>query len=88
VSALGFTRGLPFTVEEDDLTLAWRGGVFLCGMCMRPFAVGDTARWIYSGFRNAPNTFVCTGCDGPDVLDRWTDRWRNVITPILRRWGS
>lgn len=84
-----FTKGRPFTVTDHDLTINWGGRGrhgFVCGMCDRYFEVGDRARWVYMS--KAPNIFVCSSCDGPDVADRFGRRWREVIAPILRQWGK
>jgi hypothetical protein len=82
-------KGKPFVVIEPMLRLPW-GGVgrshFGCDFCMKLFEVGDVARWVYVEGR--PNIFVCEADDGPDVAERFTQRWDTVIRPILKRWGD
>jgi hypothetical protein len=79
----------PFVVVEPMLRLNWGGrgrSQFCCGFCMKLFEVGDVARWVYVEGR--PNTFVCEADDGPDVAERFKERWDTVIRPILDRWGA
>jgi hypothetical protein len=83
-----FLSGKPFVVTEDELKLPWAGRgrvAFSCGFCPKQFELGDTVRWVY--VEGAPNTFVCTEHDGPDVAERFREHWRTVIRPILDRWA-
>ena len=81
--------GKPFVATDEHMTLPWNGKgreAFCCGMCMHLFEMGETVRWVYVD--KAPNTFVCVECDGPDIAQRFSERWITVIKPILRRWGD
>lgn len=75
---MSFTDGVRWQVTAKDLTYSWSGeknaAAFRCRLCGHKFAVGDTARFVYANFKDSPsnygNFFTCTGCDGPDVLER------------------
>lgn len=82
-----WTNQEPFVVVEEMLHLNWGGRgshIFCCGFCHHRFEVNDEARWVY--VEGCPNTFVCKNCDGSDVVERFQERWRTVIKPILDRW--
>lgn len=87
-----FATQQPFVVTEADLANRhWGGGRgavgLACGFCLRVPEVGETWRWIAVP-AGASNTFVCPVDDGPDVVERFQERWATVIGPILRRWGA
>lgn len=74
-----FTDGNPFLVEKKHLTQPWGGMTdgrnFRCALCGYRFKEGDTVRWQYANniIPNASgNFFVCTSCDGPDILSDWS----------------
>lgn len=74
---MSFTDQKPFTVTPSDLAQPWSGGApgeFLrCGLCGYRFALGDTARWMFTN--NLPdgwgNPFLCVDCDTPDSKANW-----------------
>jgi hypothetical protein len=85
-----FTNQQPFIVTAEHLKLPWGGFKdgrrFGCAFCLTSFLEGQTVRWIC--MPKVPNIFVCQEHDTPDVQELWSDRWTNVILPILRRWSS
>ncbi len=84
-----WTNQKQFVVVEEMLRLKWSGRgrrSFACGLCNHFFETGDKARWFMS--RIGANPFVCESCDGPDVHERWEKYWREVIKPVLDRWGN
>lgn len=73
---LSFLDEKPHIATEKDVKSDWgtdKKG-FRCRFCGHKFAVGDTYRWVLANFKDSPskygNFFVCTKCDGPDVLER------------------
>lgn len=88
-----FTNGNPFTVTEADLQIRWggwnpgthaHGRMFGCRFCEKPFEAGDVARWQY--LEGAPNAFVCSGCDRPEIVGLLLDDWHKTKAG-MRRWG-
>jgi formate-dependent nitrite reductase cytochrome c552 subunit len=73
---MSFTDQKSFVVTEKDLTALWGGyrdgRSFRCFLCGHFFGIGDTARWVYTNSTPGAhgNPFVCSKCDGPDVMDR------------------
>ena len=75
---MSFTDGKPWVVTKEDVEAKWgtREHHLRCLLCGYLFKNGDVCRFVYANFANSPfnygNFFTCTGCDGPDVLDRAT----------------
>jgi hypothetical protein len=71
-----FTKQQPFIVTAADIQIKWSGreDSFRCYLCGHKFVVSDLCRWVYSNGSESPhrggNFFVCSECDGPDVLER------------------
>lgn len=82
---MSITDQKPFVVTDGHIPRTMANHM-VCGFCMHQFVPGETARWVFCP--GAPNTYVCVDCDGDDVPERFAARWRDVILPILRRWGG
>lgn len=73
---LSFMDGKPQAATAEHLAVRWSGraGNFRCRLCGHTFKLGDIWRWVYANGANSPsrcgNFFVCTTCDGPDVLEK------------------
>lgn len=93
---MSFTDGKRRVATEADLAMSWcgekNGKRFRCYLCGHRFRAGDGWRWQYAGCRNfvnpetgktfgVSNFFVCDGCDGDDVLDRWVQRNIEFCSP-------
>lgn len=84
-----WTDQKQFTLDASDLAsfaAVKNLRVLVCGFCKRTLREGDLARWVY--VEAASNVFVCQRCDSPDASERFRRRWRDVIHPILERWGD
>lgn len=87
-----FTNQKRRTATGVDVKASWGGARpgmrFRCCLCGHKFAVGDGWRWVYCGEsaeidgkkRGFPNFLTCDACDGPDVIQRWIDRWREFFS--------
>lgn len=75
---MSFTDQKPWIVTKEDEKRPWSGYKdgrrFRCHMCGHRFKAGDTCRWVYANGKDSPchygNFFVCTECDGEDILER------------------
>jgi hypothetical protein len=85
-----WTQQRPFPVTERFLNVEWSGNHnrdLACAFCDDRPQVSAIWRWVATT-PGAPNFWVCSDCDSPDVRERFVERWVTVIAPILRRWGQ
>jgi len=75
---MSFTDQKRFVATAGQCKLNWSGGkngkYFRCGLCDHKFKADDGVRFVFTNnIPDAPagNFFVCDGCDGAEVLDRW-----------------
>ena len=78
-----FTNQKQFIVTKEDETKNWSGfkdgRKFRCVLCGYFLKEGMVARWVYTNNKEsrwrAGNVFVCSGCDGEDVVERLGDHY-------------
>lgn len=65
-----WSNGKEFMCTKYLLGQPWGfpGGKLRCYLCGHRFKAGDTARFQYAA---GGNFFVCSDCDGHDVVQRW-----------------
>lgn len=68
-----WTSQRPFTVTESHVNAKWglSHEKMKCGICRKPFQVGDTARWVCATGHRCLNFFVCEHDDTSDVIEVW-----------------
>lgn len=68
-----WTSQRRFVVTEKHVNTKWgtTEEQMKCGICRRPFEVGDTARWVCATAHRCLNFFVCEADDTSDVIEVW-----------------
>lgn len=86
---MSFTNQKPFVVTPDEHKQFSRGRRFNCRLCGHDFKPGDTVRWVYANFPESPvksgNFFVCSDCDGLDVLQRAAESFGQAVK-LAKQW--
>ena len=81
---MSFMDQKPRVVTEREYPGNWGGYKdgrrFRCYMCGHYFKIGDIFRWVCPGNRSVGNLMVCENCDGPDIVDRWVERIKELDT--------
>ncbi len=78
-----WARGVQQIATQEHLDMQWgvrpKGKGFRCYLCGHKFKLGDKWRFdIPKGRARCPNFFVCTDCDGDDVIDRFEAHVKNL----------
>jgi hypothetical protein len=81
---MSFTDQKPRIVTEKEYHGKWGGYTdgrrFRCYMCGHRFQIGDIFRWVCPKNSGVINFMVCEKCDGPDIVDRWIERVKELET--------
>lgn len=87
---MSFTDQKPFDINAEQLASFNRRGrrKLHCVLCGHEFVEGETVRWVYANSADGPrcgNFFVCTKCDGEDVLKRAGESFDTAVK-LARQW--